>query len=70
MFDAVYRDVITEDWIDDVVELVRIVDFCVKCKLLAFWSLGLYVVLPEMTFLALASRAAQARKLFLVNPQV
>ena len=70
MFDAVYRDVITEDWIDDVVELVRIVDFCVECKLLAFRSLGLYVVLPEMTFLALPSRAAQARKLFLVNPQV
>ena len=66
VFYPVYRHIVAEDGVNDIVEFVRVVDGRVERQLLSLRSLGLHVVLPEETLFAFPPR----RSVLLVNLQI
>jgi len=65
VLDPVDGDVVAEDGIDDLVQLVRVVDRCVKGQLLALGPFCLDIVLPEISLFFHARPT-----LFLVNLKI
>ena len=61
--------IITENWINNFIELMWIVDLCIKSKFLSLGTFRLDIVLPEKSVFSSGSRT-HVGKIFLVNSQV